>query len=190
MKREMDHDPKASGDDGEWVMQWSDFCRNFRTVYVCRIYKPVSDGGEWHVYHTPGQWKGETAGGCSNTKAVLKNPQYYLQVSEPCTVFLSLRVQEEEGTGREYEFAIGAVVIDNGGKRMRYNSDIKLRTGSFTFAREVSVEGQLKPESSLLTVCPSTFSAGEEARFTLTVISRAPLDPACLDGTKLKLIPT
>ena len=59
-----------------------DFVLNFDEIYVCRFFEPPT----W-MAHAPilGEWRGKTAGGCSNFATVGDNPQFALTVTDALT---------------------------------------------------------------------------------------------------------
>ena len=171
LKKEMSHDPDASGDDGTWCMLFEDFVENFRNVYICRILTPfdAATGKGWHIYTATGAWsKGSTAGGCLNYPSAVTNPQWVVRPSKPCSAFFSVRLVEAEGSSRDYTLHIGLKVLAKQGRRARRALAGEERAGSsFSNAREEACEAQLTPEQ--LTILPSTFYPEKEAAFVLTV---------------------
>jgi hypothetical protein len=173
-------------------MSWSDFVVHFEDVYVCRVFKTAQEGGPWHRYTFSGEWKGATAGGCGNYPQTSRNnPQFYLAVTRPTTVFVSL-AQEERGGRRGDKEGIGASIHDKDGCRVAnfYAKDQVLSSG-YAVASEVTIEGTLQPSQSgkPYALIVSTFAPGKELGFNVTIHTDAPLDAAWVDGDSLRLIP-
>jgi hypothetical protein len=189
LKKEMQHDPSDSGDDGTWCMLWEDFVASFRTVYICRLltpYDPSTKKG-WHIYTAAGAWKkGSTAGGCTNYPTSEKNPQFLINPSKRCSAFVTVRIVEEAGSAREYDLYIGLKVAAKKGKRIKniYGQESRAES-SYSNGREVGCEAELNPEP--LTIMASTFYPDKEAAFVVTVACSEPLDGAV--GSTLTELP-
>jgi hypothetical protein len=79
-----------------------DFALHFEEIYVCRFFDAKS--GWQQVVATTGEWKGVTAGGCSNFDTVGNNPQYLLTVADqPTTVVINLSQTDTRGTSSKYK---------------------------------------------------------------------------------------
>jgi hypothetical protein len=86
-------------------MTFSDFVTYFENLYLCRVFKTVAQGGPWYRYTAQGEWRGRTAGGCTNNPEKAQfNPQYMLAPSSPCTVFIALKQLETSGQDRPEEY--------------------------------------------------------------------------------------
>jgi len=180
MRQKLGYDPAANNDDGIFWMSFDDFCVNFRNVYVCRLFKTVAEGGTWYKYTAAGAWSvaDGTAGGCPNVPTCSDNPHYALQVDSKSTVFLSLSQRE---TGPDLP-PIGFKVLKKRGMRVRnvYQGE-QVMGGAYSGTRELSDEAILDPD--LYTVFVSTFAAGIETSFQLTVYSDRPLGNTNPDGS-------
>src|ERR1700749_2640734 len=65
----------VKSDDGTFWMSWQDFVTHFEDIYICRFF----DRRLWIYQHTiQSEWKGLTAGGCTNYYSVQNSPQYSL----------------------------------------------------------------------------------------------------------------
>lgn len=111
--------------------------------YVCKLYKTVAEGGEWHRYVIHGEWTRETAGGCPNFDTCCKNTQYYIKPKARCTVAIQLQQSDPRKLGGADAVppAIGAkLVYKKNGNRVRrlYNGETVL-SSRYVNAREVSV---------------------------------------------------
>jgi len=195
MRKKLNYDPDKSGDDGLFWMSWSDFTQHFEDIYLCRVFKTINEGGNWYRYSANGEWKGITAGGCSNyPSTACNNPQYFIHVTRPTTIFITL-VQEEKDGRKGKKEGIGMVINDKDGCRVKnfYSKDEILSSG-YAVANEVTIEGTLTPSPSNkpYTLFISTFKPGCEGNYSLIVYTDAPLGTLSLeDGTSdtLKLIP-
>ena len=50
LRKKLDYFPTGDTDDGIFWMSLSDFVNNYKQVYVCRLFKTVEEGGNWHKY--------------------------------------------------------------------------------------------------------------------------------------------
>jgi len=187
MQNALSYTPDDGSDqDGAFWMPFSAFTVHFEDIYVCRLLKPVAEGGKWHAYTAEGQWKGKTAGGCTNTPDTAQwNPQYYVSVSKPANLFIVLDAEEIVG---QDDACIGFKLLKKGGKRCKnvYAGESILQA-SYSYSRSVYVEGKVAADSTPLTLFVSTFEPRQERKFKATVYSDVPLDMT--DGGKLRLIP-
>jgi hypothetical protein len=92
MKTKLNFD-KTSGDDGIFWMEFDDFVYHYDTVYLCRIFNTASGGDIWNSAKCEGEWKGESAAGCSlqARRKVNNNPQFKLTVTQVSDVVVTLR---------------------------------------------------------------------------------------------------
>lgn len=137
LRQKLGYNPTAStDDDGIFWMSFDDFVLNFRNVYVCRLFKTVSDGGQWFKYTAAGSWStaANTAGGCPNESSCANNPHYFIVVEARCTVFVTLAQREREG---ELD-PIGFKLLRKKGKRVRsvYQGE-QVMGGAYSGTREV-----------------------------------------------------
>jgi hypothetical protein len=132
------------------------------------------------------EWKGRTAGGCSNNDTVSDNPQMLLTITRPTEVVLTLTQQDMRvGAGHEPSkrrtSAIGIAVlygpsldrVHNRGDMNRYEV---ATSGKFSHDREVTLKLPLAMRGGGSTtkyvVVPSTFDAGEECAFTVRAFTQ------------------
>jgi hypothetical protein len=173
-------------------MSWLDFTRHFEDIYVCRVFKTVAEGGQWYRYSATGEWRGATAGGCSNFPTANKNPQYYLSVTRPTAVFMSL-TQEERGGRKGTKEGVGISVHDKGGGRVAaFTARDQVLSSGYAVSAEVTLEGTLSPSATgaPYAVFVSTFQPKRELGYTLTIYTDVPLAAAWLNGPEgLRLIP-
>ena len=127
---------KKMMDDGEFWMSFRDFVNNFTDVYVCRLFKTVSEGGKWYRYKARGRWSvaDGTAVGSTNNQGAENNPQYYIHPSKRCNLFISLTQAESEPELHP----IGFYLLRKKGRRCRCRySGETLATAKYTVIREV-----------------------------------------------------
>jgi hypothetical protein len=116
-----------------------------------------------------GEWKGPTAGGCTNYDSVKDNPQYILTITEPTNVVMNLSQTDARGTSEKLK-PIAIEIYSNKGQRVT-----RTRTGplicsnpdSYIFRREVCLEQLLEPGT--YTILLSTFDQGQETKWALQV---------------------
>ena len=131
------------------------------------------------------EWKGDTAGGCSNHPTAMNNPQMVLTIKRPTEVVLTLTQQDRRGltigSGRGRTFPIGiSVLYGDSLDKARSSGDIKryevASSGKFSYDREVTLKMQLTMRGNGSTtkyiVVPSTFDAGQECEFTLRAFTQ------------------
>ena len=148
------HDSK---DDGTFCMQFSDVILQFRDLYVCRNFDTESGYLEQSLH---GEWRGETAGGCSNNgESYHKNPQFLLKVEQPTYIFLKLS-QEDARRLEEEEKCIGMTMMDlspcnNGGALgWKYLGSVPLISHSL-LASPIHLPDALQRSLSVFTANPS-----------------------------------
>eukprot|EP01083_Nonionella_stella_P276530 939624_1 len=156
-------------DDGVFWMSFEDFCVYFRIFYICRFMK--------HRVVHPSAWKGESATGFLDPE---KGPQFVLKVSQPNTpVFVSLQQEDVRGSGAK-SAAMNFFVVDPGNEAGRigkgwYPDQVipggKGNGGCFTRMRESSGEVILPRADYAYVVICVTIKEGEEAQFSLSVLS-------------------
>lgn len=190
MQNALGYTPDGGGDDqdGTFWMPFSSFTTYFEDIYVCRRFKTVEEGGPWYMYTAEGEWKGKTAGGCGNNAEKSQwNPQYYISVSKPTNLFVTLELKEAFGADDKDE-CIGFGVFKKGGKRAKtiYSGD-SVFNASFAWQRMVSAESKVTPSGQPLTMRVMTWDPGHERGFIVRVYADSPLD--MVDGTTLRLIP-
>ncbi|KAJ6250206.1 calpain [Anaeramoeba flamelloides] len=156
-------------DDGCFWMSYEDFTKNYKNLYVCKIF----DENKWHTKTIKDKWEGESAGGCVNFEETThKNPQYSLKIDKPTHVYITLTQEDSRALNRE-NYNIGIYLVKKEGKKMKnlYVGEKIATSGNYTSYRSVSCEIDLDPYDYPYTIFVSTFRPGEEAKFWLTVRS-------------------
>ncbi|KAK2186212.1 hypothetical protein NP493_210g00025 [Ridgeia piscesae] len=159
-------------DDGEFWMNFRDFCRQFQEVTICTT-GPDFDGDgvsdQGHVHCVKGQWEvGRSAGGSRNDlEKFATNPQYLLTLKEPddfdpvtddpenegkCSVVIAL-MQEHRRSRRNMGvkmLQIGFIIYQTStpkerlpAKHFKYNYESG-KSGIFVNMREVSGRCELR----------------------------------------------
>lgn len=104
-------------DDGVFWMDMDDFFAEFNRFSVVRLlgHKMSLFDSRWHSFHFSGEWDEWSDGGCMNTDAWVKNPQYHLQVLDekhPTVVFVHVSQPDRRFfLASEYTKAIGCYVL-------------------------------------------------------------------------------
>ncbi|KAJ6242858.1 calpain-15 [Anaeramoeba flamelloides] len=153
-------------DDGTFWMSFQDFVKEYRNLYVCKLFP-----NSWSSVTFAGKWKGETAGGCLNFKdSCYKNPHYLLSIDMPTHCYITLTQQPPKGVKN---FNMGVWLIKNGGKRVKrlYVGQKVATSGNYVAYKTVVCQVKLEPLNEPYTVFISTFKQGEEADFTISVKS-------------------
>ncbi|XP_066301939.1 calpain-A-like [Branchiostoma lanceolatum] len=188
-------------DDGEFWMDFKDFCQHFTEVTICTI-GPDFDADavadvdrEWHQANIKGFWeKGTSAGGCrNNIKAYASNPQFALRILEPddydpeidppedqgkCKVVVAL-MQEHRRSQRH----LGVRNLQIGIHVYKANKDPheRLNPKYFMYHRDVASSGsyinlrevflRANLEPGDYVIVPSTFGAEEQGSFLIRIFT-------------------
>jgi hypothetical protein len=169
--------------DGTFFMKFEDFLKNFNRIYVLRLMTD-SEGEVWQKYHFHGEWKGETAGGCTNNTTWFNNPQYSLTISHPNTkVFINLsqhdlryilKTNPSNYKNRQYD-PMGIVVLqtnDPDYKKTSYTPQDRVATSLFCGMRDLSLE--FLAQKGTYIILPCTFNPRIEMPFELVVYTQHP----------------
>eukprot|EP01091_Cochliopodium_minus_P010448 TRINITY_DN2764_c0_g1_i1.p1 TRINITY_DN2764_c0_g1~~TRINITY_DN2764_c0_g1_i1.p1 ORF type:complete len:538 (-),score=139.80 TRINITY_DN2764_c0_g1_i1:541-2154(-) len=154
-KKAVDFEDK---DDGIFWMDYDDFVEYFNKLYVCRVYS--DDVGEkYYDKQFVSSWSEETAGGCSNYRTWLNNPQYFVNLPSDNHLFITLAQPDNRGEGMKYyKDGVGFYVIKHDysafKKKIVYQGEIVGKT-EFTAAREVSLD--LKLPKGRYVIVPASF---------------------------------
>ncbi len=195
MRQRLGYDPAKSGDDGVFWMSFRDFCVNFEQIFVCHLYKTVSEGGKWSRYVMQGEWRGKTAGGCTNNPTAINTPQYLLRLKEPTTVHIYLKQRKiasgkSAAESREW-LIIGAFVFKCNRRVSSTYAGARMLYAPYSAMEEAAMQGSLNAGNYVVFV--SAFEADKEAEYTLTVLTDRPLevdtlDPATTAGPQPQLL--
>lgn len=165
-----------------------DFFKYYNRLYVIRLYHDEV-GKVWERYLVQGEWKGVTAGGSTRYPTFSKNPQFTLtcKSNKPTKIFVELLQQDflYDGSFKKHDFwvwwffnsigkesqAIGFIIA----KTSDFNTPVQNVTPEnvvlnlpFKKYREVNGELEIQPGQNYV-IIPSTFDAGIEEQFTLTI---------------------
>jgi len=159
-------------DDGTFWMSFSDFGTRFSSLYICKLFKDIQHGGEWHHVYEHGSWRGDTAGGCPNFDWKHNN-QYLLTVQRPTNLFAALSQQDRRGEGKGM-YNIALHVLDKGGSKAETFGGLVGANPTYTNLRSVTSEVP-RLEPGVYTIVPSTFDKGEEGSYQIEIYSSEPI---------------
>jgi hypothetical protein len=162
----------VKSNDGAFWMSWQDFVVHFEDIYICRFF----DKKQWVWQKSlEGEWKGVTAGGCTNCYSVQNSPQYELKLLHHNTdVVITLAQLDSRGTKDGEIFAIGIEVYENEGQRIsrrKRGKQVAANPSGYIFRREVTCQFNLPvlDKAQSYTVLISTFHPARERQFTLNL---------------------
>ncbi len=157
-------------------MSLEDMVSNFRKVSILNLYEG------WHVNVIEGEWDSETAGGCPNDMSEFyKNPQYLFNIPETTECVFYIQQEDKRGTGEEDQLVhLGFKAYKNDGKKIEKDQPLYVSmrgfdSGTFFNSRDHKVEKTIEACENY-TFIPSTFKAGDEASFTITIYSKKPIE--------------
>lgn len=174
------------GNDGTFFMRFEDFVRFYNRIHVLCLL--TDDQGEvWHKSVIRGQWKGETAGGCTNNPTWSNNPQYALSsASANNKVFVGLsqpdlRYKHKKSpakAGLRYE-PIGLIVLKTPEhpptqKKTSCGADDREVAPVFMGQRDSSCDFVAQKDKSYI-LLPCTFNPRVEQTFELLIYSQRPV---------------
>ncbi|XP_072028710.1 calpain-7-like [Amphiura filiformis] len=126
-----------------------------------------------HTKSFTGQWKGKTAGGCANNRETFdNNPIYQVDLkdkSKPNYLLVDLKGPRDYHVG----FEIVAVAVEGPGEQVT-----KLMSGDYR--RGFSILQLDRIPGGTYNIRPTTFSAGQEGPFFLTLSASCPIKTAHL----------
>ena len=166
-------------DDGVFFMSFEDFVREFRNLYICRIFPET-----WSATGLASAWSGASAGGCSNFDTCKNNPQFLLEISVPTQTFITVAKDMLNASDVEHIAFFVFVSKDGGASKIdpQYAraGDRVGSSGKYSPLREVSAELKLKPGKYV--IVPTTFKAGQEGEFVVAVNSDRPVKISEIGG--------
>jgi hypothetical protein len=157
-------------------MSFDDFRKNYNRVYVLRLMTDA-EGEVWYKSTFHGEFRGETAGGCTNHASWIGNPQFGVTVTKPTKIFLNFSQPDLRyvtkmnpvAHRRSYD-PIGVVVMKADHlnyKKTSYNQEDRISTSLFCGMRDMSLEFVAPPGHSI--IMPCTFNPHIEFKFELAV---------------------
>ena len=164
-------------DDGTFWMSYEDFCLQFASVYICKLYN------DWHKVKVSGAWsvRADTAAGCMNNNEWFKNPQYLVSVSVDCAVTVSITQSTVEDVGPSGSIKLGdflhhgVYVIENDRVRERVSKNVRaskiIATSKFINSQVVTQEVALKANVFYIVV-PCAFYKDKENSFIMRIFCK------------------
>jgi hypothetical protein len=166
-------------------MDYKDFSKVFNRVDVLLLLTdPIGEVWKKQVFN--GEFKGDTAGGCSNNPTTfLNNPQYSLTVTQPTNVFVELSQpdlryalkQNPSEYTKQYE-GIGVTVLKDTSdqyKKVAYSQDDIVTGSDFVGIRDNCLQFTAQPGYHNILI-PSTFHQGVEEKYWLSVYTEFPAE--------------
>uniref|UniRef100_A0A8C1H959 Calpain 5b n=2 Tax=Cyprinidae TaxID=7953 RepID=A0A8C1H959_CYPCA len=176
-------------DDGEFWMNFEDFCHYFTDLILCRLINTsyLSIHKTWEEEVMRGSWihRGDPlrnrAGGCINHKATfLQNPQYVFDVRKvEDEVLICLQQKERRATpkeGKGENLAIGFDIhrVELNRKYRMHSAQQKVAGSIYINSRCVFLRKELK--EGRYVIIPTTFDPGQQGEFLLRVFTDVPSD--------------
>jgi hypothetical protein len=134
---------------------------------------------DWYKCTVNGVWRGATAAGCSNNPQWANNSQYQLELPQQTTVTVLLA---PHNTPKKPH--IGFLVFRDAGSRLK-TATAPLHTASFV---DAPVSAELTLAAGRYVIVPSTFDAGVELEFQLSVFGTGPVALAIYGGDLTKAV--
>eukprot|EP00007_Cunea_sp_BSH-02190019_P009468 CAMPEP_0174235338 /NCGR_PEP_ID=MMETSP0417-20130205/4814_1 /TAXON_ID=242541 /ORGANISM="Mayorella sp, Strain BSH-02190019" /LENGTH=879 /DNA_ID=CAMNT_0015313829 /DNA_START=69 /DNA_END=2708 /DNA_ORIENTATION=- len=177
LRAELSHE---DADDGAFWMEFGDYLRYFTKLTICRLYHDTI-GQLWYRFLIQHEWKGKSAGGCTNHPTWIDNPQYGLTINQACEVYVSLMQEDIRMRGSGEYHCLGLFVFkvpDNKQRLACYDHTVELigRPSKFINTREVTLELKFD-EPGKYVLIPCTFQPNKEAKFTITIYSDKRIEP-------------
>ncbi|XP_028653783.2 calpain-5-like isoform X1 [Erpetoichthys calabaricus] len=169
-------------DDGEFWMNFDDFCSYFTDLVICRrintsllsFHKTWLEAclfGEW----VPGQGLNNRSGGCINHRdTFLQNPQFMFEVVHKEDILFCLqqedrRAMRKEGIGENLAIGFEVFQVEVNRKYRLHTIPPKAASSVYIDSRSVFLRTELKQGRYI--VIPTTFSAGEKTKFLLRMFT-------------------
>uniref|UniRef100_A0A8C1TTL0 Calpain 5a n=1 Tax=Cyprinus carpio TaxID=7962 RepID=A0A8C1TTL0_CYPCA len=172
-------------DDGEFWMDFEDFCKYFTDLILCRMINTsyLSIHKTWEEEVMRGSWcrhddpLRNRSGGCINHKATfLQNPQYVFDVTKPeDEVLICLQQQDKRAKDGKGE----NVVIGFDIQRVELNRTYRMHTiqktvGSSIYINSRSVFLRKDLKEGRYVIVPTTFDPGLQGDFLLRIFTDVP----------------
>ncbi|CAH1781191.1 unnamed protein product [Owenia fusiformis] len=147
-------------DDGEFWMLFTDYCKYFKNMSICRVVNTSFFSLHKKYYESVfhGEWKAPNrAGGCLNNKETwLRNPQYVFKITEDEDedVLISLMQKSQRGNGIQKQ-TIGFTIMkveENREYRMHKPQEI-IKSSSFKNSRSIFLRLTLKRGTYVVLPC-------------------------------------
>ncbi|XP_073680972.1 calpain-5 isoform X2 [Garra rufa] len=176
-------------DDGEFWMNFEDFCHYFTDLILCRLINTsyLSIHKTWEEEVMRGSWihrddpLRNRAGGCINHKTTfLQNPQYVFDVRKvEDEVLICLQQKERRATpkeGKGENLAIGFDIhrVELNRKYRMHSAQQKVAGSIYINSRCVFLRKELK--EGRYVIIPTTFDPGQQGEFLLRVFTDVPSD--------------
>uniref|UniRef100_A0A673N8J1 Calpain-5-like n=1 Tax=Sinocyclocheilus rhinocerous TaxID=307959 RepID=A0A673N8J1_9TELE len=176
-------------DDGEFWMNFEDFCHYFTDLILCRLINTsyLSIHKTWEEEVMRGSWihrddpLRNRAGGCINHKATfLQNPQYVFDVRKvEDEVLICLQQKERRATpkeGKGENLAIGFDIhrVELNRKYRMHSAQQKVAGSIYINSRCIFLRKELK--EGRYVIIPTTFDPGQHGEFLLRVFTDVPSD--------------
>jgi len=157
---------------GRFYMSYKDFSARFNVIHVLRLL--TDDVGEvWQKKEFKSEWKGETAGGCTDHPNWHRNPQFALTSHQPNKVFVCLSQPDQRYASDSADInydAIGAIVLtgkDGKYKKTTLKKDEVALRPHYAPRRDLSFEFTANPGQTYI-IIPTTFVPGKEMPFEIS----------------------
>ncbi|XP_047235509.1 calpain-5-like isoform X3 [Girardinichthys multiradiatus] len=176
-------------DDGEFWMNFDDFCQYFTDLILCRLINTsyLSIHKTWEEEVMRGSWVHRQdplrnrSGGCINHKVTfLQNPQYVFDVKKvEDEVLICLQQKEKRATpkeGKGENLAIGFDIhrVELNRKYRMHTAQQKVAGSIYINSRCVFLRKELK--EGRYVIIPTTFDPGQQGEFLLRVFTDVPSD--------------
>lgn len=173
-------------DDGEFWMDFDDFCKHFTDLILCRLINTsyLSIHKTWEEEVMRGCWSRHDdplrnrSGGCINHKTTfLQNPQYVFDVTKAeDEVLICLQQQDKRARAKGENMAIGFDIQRVELNRIYRMHSIQKSVGSSIYINSRSVFLRKDLKEGRYVIVPSTFDPGMPGDFLLRIFTDVPSD--------------
>ncbi|XP_016374016.1 calpain-5-like [Sinocyclocheilus rhinocerous] len=174
-------------DDGEFWMDFEDFCKYFTDLILCRLINTsyLSIHKTWEEEVMRGSWcrhddpLKNRSGGCINRKATfLQNPQYVFDVTKPEDEVL-ICLQQQDKRARSKDGIGDNVAIGFDIQRVELNRTYRMHAiqktvGSSIYINSRSVFLRKDLKEGRYVIVPTTFDPGLQGNFLLRIFTDVP----------------